>query len=219
MYGLKLHTMSIGGRISLRMRELGLKPKDVMTATGASKGTVSQWINDQSAPSAKFLTPLCEALQTTEKWIIYGEEELKGANFRSVRYARGLVPVISKVQAGSWKEEFDEFQPGDAEEFLPCPRSHSQYTYALRVEGDSMTASQGRSYPQGSVVYCDPEQAAGVVSGDLVIAKIKGEDEVTFKQYIKDGSRQYLKPLNGSYPVIQDEFRILSKVIGSWQDA
>lgn len=211
--------MSIGVRINARMKSLGLKPKDITNATGASKATVSQWINDISAPSATYLTPLSEALDCSEKWLIYGEGgHIRGDNVSGARYSRGLVPVISKVQAGSFREEFDEFEPGKADEYLPCPRPHSKYTYALRVDGDSMTAPSGPSVVAGSIIYCDPDQAAGVVSGDLVVAKIKGEDEVTFKQYIRDGSRQFLKPLNTSYPVIADEFRILAKVIGLWRD-
>lgn len=216
MFRLELRTMSIGARITTRMRELGLKPGDLVRQTSASKATVSQWINDQSAPSAKYLSLLCEALHCSERWLVYGD--VNGDDIRSVRYARGLVPVISKVQAGSWREEFDEFHPGDAEEYLPCPRTHSELTFALRVEGDSMTASQGKTFPSGVVVYCDPEQAAGVVSGDMVIAKIKGEEEVTFKQYQKDGPRRYLKPLNTAYPIISDEFEVIAKVIGSWSD-
>jgi SOS-response transcriptional repressor LexA len=90
------------------------------------------------------------------------------------------------------------------------------HSYALRVHGDSMTAPYGRSYPDSSIIYVDPDQRGGVVSGDRVIAKINGDNQVTFKVFVEDAGRRFLKPLNPSYPVITDPFRILGKVIGTW---
>lgn len=216
MNRLQLQTMTIGNRIRHRMKELGLRPRDLIAYTGASKGTVSQWINDIAAPSARYIVKLCEALQCSESWLLHNNGDV--GNVSRAKYAQGMVPVISKITAGNWKNQDDGFQPGDAEEFLPCPRKHSRHTYALKVEGDSMTSPHGRSFPDGCFIYCDPERVSGVVSGDLVVAKLAGEDEVTFKRYVKDAGKQYLRPLNSSYPTIQDEFRILAKVIGAWVD-
>ncbi|WP_315942901.1 LexA family protein, partial [Salmonella enterica] len=40
-------------------------------------------------------------------------------------------------------------------------------------------------------------------SGGYVIARKKSSDEVTFKKYIYDMGREFLKPLNPQYPVIE----------------
>ena len=108
-------------------------------------------------------------------------------------------------------------QTGEGETFIPCPKPHGFNTYALRVEGDSMTSPSGRSYPEGCVIYVDPEQN-NVVPGDRVIAKLASTQHVVFKQLASDGSRQYLKPLNPIHPPIFDEFEILGRVIGMWMD-
>ena len=47
-------------------------------------------------------------------------------------------PLISWVQAGSFHDVADPFQPGDADEWLPCPVAHGPQTYAVRVRGESM---------------------------------------------------------------------------------
>lgn len=131
---------------------------------------------------------------------------------------RGMVPLISWVSAGIWNEAEDHYQPGEGEQYLPCPASHGPHTYALRVTGDSMTAPYGRSYPDGIIIYVDPDQRGGVVSGERVIAKVNGDDKVTFKVFIDDGGKRYLKPLNPSHLVIKDQFRILGKVIGAYME-
>jgi SOS-response transcriptional repressor LexA len=130
---------------------------------------------------------------------------------------RGMVPVISWVRAGSWDEAHDPLQPGDGDEWLPCPVRHSKHTYALRVDGDSMTAMSGRSYPEDCIIFVDPEQRA-CVPGDRVIAKLNGDSKVTFKQLASDGGRLYLRPLNQLHPPIWEPFRIIGKVIGMFME-
>ena len=127
---------------------------------------------------------------------------------------RQWVPLISWIQAGNWGEVPDGFSPEDQKDWLPCPASCSKRTFALRVQGDSMTAPHGRSYPEGAYIYCDPEQRGGVVSGDLVIAKLNGSNQTTFKMLVEAAGQYYLKPLNPQYPLIKEEFCILAKVVG-----
>ncbi|MEL7453352.1 MAG: XRE family transcriptional regulator [Pseudomonadota bacterium] len=131
--------------------------------------------------------------------------------------AFGKVPVISWVTAGSWAEADMPIQPEEAQEWMHCPApKYSENTYALVVRGDSMTAPFGRSYPNGCIIFVDPE-IRGVSNGDRVIAKIVGQPEVTFKQFVEEDGRRFLKPLNPAYPVITDEFRVIGKIIGAWQ--
>lgn len=127
----------------------------------------------------------------------------------------GMVPLISWVKAGEWSEAADPWQPGDAEDWLPCIARHSPSTYALRVRGQSMTAPHGRSYPEGSIIFVDPANRMPT-NGQRVIARLEQSDEVTFKVYKNEDGRQWLMPLNPTHPPIFDRFSILGVVIGMW---
>lgn len=129
-----------------------------------------------------------------------------------------LVPLISLLQAGQWDTLGKSFKQSDAESFLPCPKNHSSQAYALRVVGDSMVSPYGRSYPEGSIIFVDPELKSCVNHGDRIIALRDGHDAVTFKQLACDGDTQYLKPLNPTHPPIFESFNIFGKVIGMWTD-
>ena len=59
-------------RISQRMKDLGLQHKDLVAATGASKGTVTNWINGVNNPTGKRLVQLAQALKTTSSWLLTG---------------------------------------------------------------------------------------------------------------------------------------------------
>lgn len=130
-----------------------------------------------------------------------------------------LVPLISWVQAGTWKEASDPFQPGEAESWLACPKTHSSNTFALRVRGESMTAPHGntRTYPAGCVIFVDPEQCMPK-NGDRIIAKLLASEEVTFKVYKNEDGRQWLQPLNPTHDKLVEEFRVIGTVIGKWED-
>jgi SOS-response transcriptional repressor LexA len=131
------------------------------------------------------------------------------------------IPLISSVSAGKFCAAVDLFNPGDAEEWVMFAAAGGPHTYALRVIGDSMTSPipQERSYPSGSVVIVDPDKP--VFNGSKVIAKIPGDDEVTFKVFKKDAGRRYLVPLNSQYPVIEmsEDMIICGVVIGGfWKE-
>jgi SOS-response transcriptional repressor LexA len=124
------------------------------------------------------------------------------------------IPVISWVQAGAWSEIFDEFQPGDAEEWIMVFQNVSKNTFGLQITGDSMEPE----FHEGEIIVVDP--SINPETGKYVIAKIEngnGENgEATFKQFIRDGNQVFLKPLNANYPLMNMtgvDFKIVGCVV------
>lgn len=113
---------------------------------------------------------------------------------------RGRVPLISWVQAGEWAEIVDNFAPGEADEWRDTTASIGPHAFALRVEGDSMTAPSGLSIPEGAVVIVDPDTEYR--NGSIVVAKLVDTQEATLKKLVVDGPNKYLKPLNPAYAPI-----------------
>lgn len=121
-------------------------------------------------------------------------------------HIKGKVPLISWVQAGRASEVIDLLQPGDADEWIDSTVQIRRHTYALRVEGDSMSPE----FPPGMILIVEPDMDPEI--GDFVIAR-NGDDEATFKKYVKDGGTYYLKPLNPAYPIINaQDYRIVGVV-------
>ena len=130
---------------------------------------------------------------------------------------RGRVPLITWVHAGAMLSATDPLHPGEAERWMDCPVSHSPRSFALRVRGDSMTAAHGRSYPEGCIIFVDPERCTPA-NGDRVIARVQGSDEVTFKLYKHEDGRQWLQPLNPAHEPIRTPFDVVGTVLGKWED-
>lgn len=77
---------------------------------------------------------------------------------------------------------------------IPTTVPVNRYTFALRVQGDSMEPR----FTEGMLLIVEPE--LDPQHGDFVIVK-NGSDETVFKQLVKDGADWYLKPLNPRYPI------------------
>lgn len=108
---------------------------------------------------------------------------------------RGAVPLLSSVQAGAFKEILDsDYSGGDGVTMIPTTVPVNRYTFALRVQGDSMEPR----FTEGMLLIVEPELDAQ--HGDYVIVK-NGSDETVFKQLVKDGADWFLKPLNPRYPI------------------
>lgn len=130
-----------------------------------------------------------------------------------------LVPLISSVQAGNWSDIVGNFRPEDAEDWLPCPVRHGPNTFCLHVEGESMSNPGGKpTYEPGDVIFVDPGRAAQ--PGDRVVVRLETQQQATFKQYLEEDGRKFLRALNPDWRPkiieINGEATICGVVIGKW---
>jgi hypothetical protein len=99
---------------------------------------------------------------------------------------------------------------------FPCIAHHSLETYALRMRGDSMTASSGflESYPVGSIIFVDTQPEDARVDGERVVARIDETGEVTCKVFKHEDGKRWLLPLNPTHEPIREAFTVLGTVVG-----
>lgn len=180
-----------------------LSPDDV-TGFGRIIGKSQSATSDLLLGRKSFGEKMARSIENNAGWPTMSlDQPDASANTEPGPAIRGRVPLISWVQAGAFCQVTDEFQPGDAERWLLTTQNLGPHAYALRVKGDSMVnpIPGGHTYPEGSIVYVDPD--AAVTNGCRVIAKIPDADEATFKVYAEDAGKRWLKPLNPQYPIIE----------------
>ena len=213
---------SIADRMKQAREAAGLTQPQLAKKAGVSPGTIGN-IESGTRKQPRELLAIAAALRVTPTWLQSGTPPMRPSNIEEAPSTRGLVPLISWVQAGAWCEvaEVREQAPSyhDSPTYLPCPAPHGRSTFALRVKGDSMTAPYGRSYPDGCIIYVDPERRSPV-NGDRIVACLMdaGDHEVTFKIYKNEDGRQWLAPLNTQHPPLFERFTVLGTVIGKWED-
>lgn len=218
---------TIAQRIA-KARELkGLNQSELARELGISPQAVQNWEAGKSSPRGARIREVAKALGLTIEHLLFGNDKTgvitASSSLDNVSPApdiKGVVPLISWVQAGNWQETIDNLQPGDAEMWLPLMGSGSKSTYALRVRGISMENPNGKpSYSDGDIIYVDPERAAN--HRDRVVVRLDDESESTFKQLLIEGDQQFLKALNPDWPgpkliEITSSATICGVVIGKW---
>ena len=195
--------MDIGSRIRSARETAGMDRNELARACNISYQAVQQWETGKTKPSAKAMLKIARATNSSPDWLIEGKfpptgaigtesQASHGGNIEPLAARIGQVPLISSVQAGNWCEAIDNFHPGDAEEWLPCPARHSRHAYALRVAGSSMEPK----FREGEIIVVDPE----IASSPYVVAKKINSNEVTLKQLVVESGESYLKPVNPYWP-------------------
>ncbi len=192
---------TFGERLRLARKNKGWSQPQLAERTAVNQATISKierGDQDQSVHTPILAAALCvDALWLATGQGSSGQHPMaigEAVGEYSISRPLGMAPLISSVQAGSWCEAVDNFQPGDADEWVPAPPSASKHAYALRVTGSSMEPR----FNEGEIVVIDPEKPAD--SGKFVVAKKTGTQEVTLKQLIQEGGESYLQALNPGWP-------------------
>lgn len=117
---------SIAIRLQRLMDAKGFTQYKLWKISGISQPTIGRILSGLSLePEKKTVDAIAKALGSTSAYLYDGIEghEQASSNTEPGPAIKGRVPLISWVQAGDWCEAIDTLSPGDAEDWLPCPRN------------------------------------------------------------------------------------------------
>jgi SOS-response transcriptional repressor LexA len=213
---IKISSMKTGERIRKIRQARKLTLAEVEQRAGLPDGNLSRIERGKQWVSEDKLFALASALEVNPAEFFAPN----GNNFQPGPDTEGRLPRISWVQAGQWSDIVDNFQPGDAEEWLPIPFRHGPNAFILRVVGKSMYDPDGeKSYDDGDYIAVDPSREAQNKS--MVIVRLEDENAATFKQLVVEpNGKKYLVALNPSWPnriiEVHQDATICGVVIGKW---
>lgn len=187
---------TVGQRIKGLRRVTKTSQKELGKFCGVSDVAVGYWEKDINVPGSEPLSKLAKFFNVSIDYILYGTE-FEDTLITSMR----KIPVISWVQAGCFTECRHSETHIEAERWVETALRVSDNSFALDVQGDSMTNPNGLpTIPQGATVIVDPE--AEPINGKIVVARLDGTNEATVKKLVIDGHQKFLVPLNPRYPNI-----------------
>ncbi len=102
--------------------------------------------------------------------------------------------LIAWDQVGKGHDISEDLPPPYGTDLLICPVKCSSETFVLRVRGASMEPK----FREGELIFVDP--LAPVSHGKYVVVRLEESNEVTFKQWIEEEGKKYLKTLNPDWP-------------------
>ncbi len=136
--------MEFHDRIKQRMADLGLKPADIVRATGVSKATVSFWVSGTNRAKGANLLALAKALRCTPEWLETGKGDADFEHHEQIPseadYA--LIPqYTAKGECGDgYLNGHVEVKGGLAfkREWIARMKARPENLRAIYADGDSM---------------------------------------------------------------------------------
>lgn len=183
-------------------------------------GNISRLERDVQGFSPQLLSRIADALSVPVAELFSNDDPHQNTELVPIPASTiRMVPLISWVQAGSFCATDTPELPADDYESYACPNPKAgPRTFALKVRGDSMTNAigGGRSYPEGTIIFVDPDHPASV--GQRVVACLE-DGGCTFKELAENEmGRQYLRAINPRYTISDHDHpaKICGVVIGSY---
>lgn len=210
--------MGIGEKIKSLRKQAGLTQMQLSKKAGIKQPTLSA-IEKGDAKNLRATTVagIAKALNISESLLDsnitygFGNDNITTPSTSAIKG----VPVIDIVQAGDWTETNDPYATGTGVETLPCPYPHGINTFAVTVRGESMSPE----FPEGLIIFIDPSQMPE--NGQYCVAKLSETNEATFKQYIVEDGKAYLKAVNPDWPSpyipINGSCHIVGRMIGVYK--
>ena len=155
----------IGFNITNRLIAKNKTQQDLADYLGASKSTVSMWVNGKRTPLMATIDQICKYFGCTR-------EDLLRDNRESYYKHSISIPVYARVAAGIPLEAVEDII--DREE-IPERWEQAGTYFGVRVKGDSMAPR----IENGDVVIVRKQSDAD--DGDIVIALVNGNDAVCKK--------------------------------------
>lgn len=209
---------TLGQRLRQRMEELDISQVRLSHLAGVSQSLLSQLTNDTISETRK-LSVIASALGLRSDWLATGKGQRLASADEEPRMGASIrhwVPLIEWSQVNSICMAPSLFDPEDFTEWFPITRPVSKRSYVLKVVGDTMEADSGRSYPDGTFIYVDPEREPR--NGSHIIVR-DSSGHCFFKKLSLDGTKQYLVPLNPRYPIAEmtPDMMVCGVVVASQQ--
>lgn len=154
---------SFKSRLAQIINENDLSKAEIARRIGASRSTLSGWLNGEYEANSENIYKLARLFDVTEAWLLGFVDERQEVEIKENNQESFLLPLLN-VSAG--KEEDDQSQ---LHEMVECP-SHLSHLkdklFAIRVIGESMN----KIIPNGSTIICVKSDEKPK-SGQIVVYK------------------------------------------------
>jgi SOS-response transcriptional repressor LexA len=204
-------------RLKERLKALGMTQEALANKIGVTRSAITHYLAGRRVPSLSQFSKLAEVLEANPSWLQFGSpDETPAEKISRLMASLHPVPIISWEEAAEFNS-ITKLNFSKIKEWVPNYFTHKANVYGLKIKGDAMISPNGqnKSFHPGDIIVVNHNGYAE--PGDFVVAKLTTTDEVTFKQYVVDAGKKYLKPLNPQYPTIEitDIYRRLALVTHS----
>ena len=175
----------------------GVSEAELYNQLGVSKSTFYRLLSGAVDPRASTLTSIAAYFNVSVDQLL-GNQPIVKSNIGEVSrsHESTYIPIFSMDKSEEFSQSPENMKPSGWSKWLEVEPSISRKCFATALVGDSMWPN----FTEGALLIADPNIPAE--HRKYVICHLHENNEIVFRQYIRDGSEYMLKPVNHAYKTI-----------------
>lgn len=184
---------TMGERIRSLREKMKLSQQELASMVPMGQAVLHNLEVGNSSKTGK-IVQIANALNTTAEYLQTGK------GFINETQSLNKIPVLKWNEIRKWIE-YDKEDPlvhNEDRQFIYTPQKdiHSRYSYALKIESDTMQSETKESFNIGDYIIVDPEKKEK--SGDFIIYNFPDYKIPIIRKLVIEG-KTYLIPINSTY--------------------
>jgi SOS-response transcriptional repressor LexA len=178
--------------VKAKLKEKGLTQEDLASVLKVSRAQVGHYLSGNSSMSLQKFIVLARYLDVQNERIV--TKAL--ANMHDVIKITGETPILMMQEAHTWRDIMHTAKQDPNRQKIGITDIDNPYCYGIIVENDVMAPE----FKKGDQLLIDPDKTP--TSNSYVIARLLNSNENILRQYVIDGGKIHLIPLNPLYEKI-----------------
>lgn len=187
--------IEVGAILIHLIKQLHISEAELARQIGIPRATINRLVSGRTPdPRASTLNAIAEFFNISVDQLI-GKQPLFFDNHQSLTSSiYTSIPIININETKNWVEVIRRLKPDCHFEWLMADPSIDKGKFAIRVKGESMWPQ----FQENTLLVIDPTKEAQ--NRDFVIAYLKENDEIVFRQLIIEDRYKFLKAINTIFP-------------------
>lgn len=202
-----LGVLEISTTLELLIKQAGISEAELARKINVPRATINR------LASGRTPDPRASTINAIAKYFNVSVDQLLGGKPLFINIGQSItedslmtIPILNWSETKNWEEIIKTLKPNQDYESIIIDPSIEQGKFAIKIIGDAMWPQ----FQENSILIIDPYKESN--NRDFVIAYIKKNDEVVFRQLFVEGKFKFLKAINNIFPSI--ELQNSDKIIG-----
>lgn len=199
--------MEISNILNYLLKQARISEAELARQINIPRATINRLVSGRTPdPRASTLNAIAQFFNVSVDQLLGKQPLYIGLNHSVIATQQTSIPIIDLDKSKQWEDIISSLKPDTHFDWIMVDPSIDEGKFAIRIHGESMWPQ----FQANTILILSPEKEAK--NRDFVIAYIKKNNEMVFRQYIVEDRYKFLKAINNIFPTIQlDES---DKIIG-----
>lgn len=190
--------LEISHILNILLTSFGINESELSRKINVPRATINRLVSGRTPdPRASTLNAIADYFNVSVDQLLGKQPLFTNENKNLFSTVSASLPVIDIQETKNWETVIGKIKPEKHFDWIMIDPSIEKGHFAIRVQGESMWPQ----FQEKTLLIIDPMREPK--NRDFVLAYIKENNEIIFRQFIVEGKYKFLKAINSIFPTIQ----------------